>query len=1039
MNEFDRIRIEEKRIFIPTYPESDYETLPMFAENRNHQGTSGNPYPNAVVIKPRQDKKVDAEYTAVILENEFLKVTLLPGLGGKIFAALDKTTGYDFFYRQHVIKPAMIGALGSWISGGVEFNWPFHHRPSTLMPSDWTIERFPDGSATVWMSENDPFDRMKGMVGVTLYPGKSLLETKVRLFNRTETRHSFLWWENAAVSVNPDYYIFFPPDVDHVYHHYRRSSVSYPIAKGVYGGHDYGSEGVDISRHGNTPQSTSFFSAWSKFDYFGGYDQTKNCGVVHVADHQISPGKKMFTWAYNQLSKSWENMLTDTDGPYCELMAGSYTDNQPDFSWLEPYENKTFSQYWYPIGDTGIPTFANPNAAVSVRDSSLHVQVTSPIPEAHIVIGRGDSLLLDETCDLDTGKTYEFTLASDAGNDYAITITSGDKELLSYQKSDFVSEKDVRTLDGYPLPADIKDAHRCYLTGIHLLQYRDPTSDAEVYFKRALELDPTHTPSMIALGECLYRRCMFTEAREILEKALASQTFMNLNPESGKNSYLLGLTLDALGESDKAYDAFRKAAWDNAFVSPALTRAAAINMRSHDYVSAIKLLSQAISHDSENHTAAAYLAFCHLKTGKRTAYSLLIDRIIAHDRLNQLARWSMVCSGRLYESVFLDSLSSSPSQTVIDIVCDLRLAGLDDEANRLLGDSIRYFTKLSAMVWYMSGRKPASHELCRTFPFRREELCALKAAVKTDPDDQFAEYLLGCLLYGKRQYERAFELWSECGSLYEAYRGRACCEWRNGHRDEAIELLGKASELASENDPSKTEQIIYERAYLMNKSGADAKSAVDFILEAVKPLDDLRDDIALELCSAYNRAHMYQDTLELLKNHRFRPCEGGEAMVVAQYISAKSGMAREKFDAGDYANALNIYREAAVIPDYIGAGLWDESPLMDSKYYSALCLEKLGNEDEAKAILAVVADKAGDPLLRAKAMKALGRGKEAADYLAGLISGWRHELTLVDSGYFGASPFFISYMEDAKTERKNAFESKIAAAQKLIDEINAAE
>ena len=347
------IRVES--LVIPTYPEPAKEEMPLFAEYRVHQRSTGRPYPNKATLDVDRQHRQDKTYTVVHMENEYLDVLIMPEIGGKIYAAKDKTTGYDFFYRQHVVKPGLIGAFGSWVSGGVEFNWPFHHRPS----SDYALEACEDGSVVCWLSEHDPIDRMKGMVGVVLRPGATYLETRVKLCNRTETTKSFLWWENAAVPVNEQYQIFFPKDVTYVNFHYLDSRTSYPIAGDTtYNGIDM-KTARDISMHKNTHDATSYFACASKYDFFGGYDHGKQCGVVHIADHHISPGKKMFTWGYNQLSKNWENTLTDTDGQYAELMAGSYTDNQPNFSWLEPYETKEFSQYWYPISKIGIPDYAN--------------------------------------------------------------------------------------------------------------------------------------------------------------------------------------------------------------------------------------------------------------------------------------------------------------------------------------------------------------------------------------------------------------------------------------------------------------------------------------------------------------------------------------------------------------------------------------------------------------------------------------------------------------------------------------------------------
>lgn len=343
------IRVES--LVIPTYPEPAKEEMPLFAEYRVHQRSTGRPYPNKATLDVGRQHRQDKTYTVVHMENEYLDVLIMPEIGGKIYAAKDKTTGYDFFYRQHVVKPGLIGAFGSWVSGGVEFNWPFHHRPS----SDYALEACEDGSVVCWLSEHDPIDR----IGVVLRPGATYLETRVKLCNRTETTKSFLWWENAAVPVNEQYQIFFPKDVTYVNFHYLDLHTSYPIAGDTtYNGIDM-KTARDISMHKNTHDATSYFACASKYDFFGGYDHGKQCGVVHIADHHISPGKKMFTWGYNQLSKNWENTLTDTDGQYAELMAGSYTDNQPNFSWLEPYETKEFSQYWYPISKIGIPDYAN--------------------------------------------------------------------------------------------------------------------------------------------------------------------------------------------------------------------------------------------------------------------------------------------------------------------------------------------------------------------------------------------------------------------------------------------------------------------------------------------------------------------------------------------------------------------------------------------------------------------------------------------------------------------------------------------------------
>ncbi len=250
-----QVRVWEEQIMIPTYCVPAPDRNPMFLDKRVYQGSTGRVYPNAFTDRI-SDEKSEKSYHAVLIENEFIQVMILPEIGGRVHAALDKTNQYDFIYRQTVIKPALVGLLGPWISGGIEFNWPQHHRPSTFMPVEHSIERHEDGSCTVWLSEHEPMNRMKGMVGICLYPGKSFIEAKVRLYNRTQFPQTFLWWANAGIRVHDQYQAFFPPDVRYVADHAKRAVSWYPVARNFYYGVDYTS-GVDISWYKNIPVPTS--------------------------------------------------------------------------------------------------------------------------------------------------------------------------------------------------------------------------------------------------------------------------------------------------------------------------------------------------------------------------------------------------------------------------------------------------------------------------------------------------------------------------------------------------------------------------------------------------------------------------------------------------------------------------------------------------------------------------------------------------------------------------------------------------------------
>src|SRR6266850_1097531 len=421
-----KVRVED--LVRPTYLPAPPDKNPMFLEKRVYQGSSGKVYPLPFTDRIAETP-IDRKWKAVWIENEFIRALVLPEIGGRVHVLQDKTNGYHAIYHQPVIKPALVGLAGPWISGGIEFNWPQHHRPATFLPVDFEIEKHTDGSKTIWCSDHDPMARMKGMHGVCLHPGRSYLELKVRAYNRTQFTQTFLWWANVATRVHEAYQSFFPPDVYYVADHARRSMSEYPKCQGHYYGVNYGQRGRksvpanempsqfvpphcarstrnthhatrttqhatlnytpnDLSWYANIPVPTSYMCMGSKEDFFGGYDHAAKAGIVHYANHHISPGKKQWTWGNQEFGYAWDRNLTDADSrgefaPYIEIMAGVYTDNQPDFSFLQPGETKSWSQYWYPIREIGPAQHANLEAAISLRRAKNTVALGVAVTRRH--------------------------------------------------------------------------------------------------------------------------------------------------------------------------------------------------------------------------------------------------------------------------------------------------------------------------------------------------------------------------------------------------------------------------------------------------------------------------------------------------------------------------------------------------------------------------------------------------------------------------------------------------------------------------------
>lgn len=1025
--------ISIEKIVIPTYPNSDPEVLPIFAENRVHQRSSGRPYPNKVVLNVNRKKKTDKEYTIVRLENDYICAYVLPEIGGRIYAAQDKTTGYDFFYKQNVIKPALIGALGSWISGGVEFNWPYHHRASGFMPCDFTIEET-DDSVICWLSEHDPIDRMKGMVGIVLPNDKSYIETRVKLCNRTPVNKSFLWWENAAVPVNSDYQIFFPNDVTYVNFHYLDARISYPIAgDNVFNGLDM-TEPRDISWHKNTKDATSYFACASKYDFFGGYDHGKECGVVHIGNHHITPGMKMFTWAYNQLAESWEKALTDTDGQYAELMAGSYSDNQPDFAWLEPYETKEFSQYWYPISRIGAPDYANLNCSIRLAEKDIHIQSTVNCENAKVIVTVKEEVLINETINLAPCAPVKIPWVH-PGDHVSITISSADGELIgSYTEKtpDVLKMPEVK--QSMPLAVDLHTADELYLAGVHVDQYRDPVVMPDAYWLEGLKRNPKHVSTLVAMAQYSFNMYRLNDAKSYIEKAIGEITKYNQHPINGDVYYVYALILEALGNIEEAYDYYYKASWNGSAVAKSMGRIACIDIKQRNYRDALLHGKQSLSHDINNPLSRVALILTYRALGENGKAETLITDTLASDPLSLLIRYLST----MPKKQFFDELFSSSSQSILDMVFDLDIMGeyelivlllqdlllyRPDEVTAIILFSLAYYQHKCNTDWSDSLANAEQAEIGFTFPLRYEEIKVLQFAI--DQGSTKAKLLLGCLLYNKRHYieaSRLFELTiKEDPSNAIAYRNLSVAYYSHLNRKaEALELMYNAMK------HSDNEQLIYETIILMSRLSMNATDKLDFI-NAKRELIT-RDDIITEYAKAYNQNNQPEEALKLMNNHTFVPCEGGEHAIADQYMYAHYLLGMNHFRKRDFKKALEHFNGAMTLPQNLGSGIWNPCKYYPYMFKSALCMEALDRPDEASEIYKQILNTRIEffsklhlrelPYYQALCANRLGLHIRARNIITAAKREWYKEFDKIDNGFFSATPFFISFTDDPAQMRR---------------------
>ena len=958
------VAVWREDITIPTYPVGKPDKNPMFLEKRVYQGSSGKVYPHSVIDKI-EDKKEDRVYHALCLENKYLYVMVLPELGGRIQRAYDKTNHYDFVYYNHVIKPALVGLAGPWISGGIEFNWPQHHRPSTYDPVDCDIRQNPDGSCTVVVSEIENMFRTKGMASFTIFPDKAYIKIDAQLHNRTPVPQTFLWWANPAVPVNDDTQSVFPPDVHAVMDHGKRDVSRFPIATGVYYKQDY-SAGVDISRYKNIPVPTSYMAYHSDYDFVGGYDHGKKAGILHVADHHISPGKKQWTWGCGDFGKAWDRNLTDDDGPYVELMTGCFTDNQPDFTWLAPYEEKTFTQYFMPYKEIGMVKCAETDAAVSLElhgtTAEVAVYATGDQPGMRVVLEKDGAPLWETTQNLSPVNVLKVNVENAGADPTHLTLkvfTGTGKQVLSYTPEAEKIEKTPDPAKACPEPEKAVTNEDLFLYGQHIEQYRHATYLPEDYYLEGLKRDPTDARINNAYGLLLMRRGCLKEAEPYFRAAIAKYTRSNPNPYDSEPYYNLGLCLQYQGRNAEAYDAYYKATWSGAWQAASFYAMACLKAAEGDLPLAFAHVERSLVQGAHNMEARSLKTALLHRLGRDAEADAFAKETLRIDPMDYAARWELGGDSR---KALLDTLAPQ-ANWAIELALQYAEAGLYDTASEVLESVIARGQQYPMVHYHLAafyeamGRTEdaaAQRELASKapsdycFPHRIEDMLALTEAVEKNPSDAKGWYYLGDLWYDKRQYAPAIQCWERSRDLDDtfptAHRNLALAYYNKCDRpQDALAEMGRAYAL-DESDA----RVLMELDQLHKKLGADADARLP-LLEKHLNVVKKRDDLYLEYISLYNAKGRYQEALDMLMARHFHPWEGGEGKVPAQYRMSLTELAKQALAAGDAAKAVELLQRATVYPHNLGEGKLAGAQENDIYYYMGLAERRLGHEDAARA------------------------------------------------------------------------------------------
>ena len=967
-------------VTLPTYMPESPDRYPAYLDQRVYQGSSGKVFPLPFIDRI-SEQRVDREWVGLHLENEFLRILVLPEIGGRIQFAVDKRTGYPMFFANPEIKPALVGLAGPWLAGGVEFNWPQHHRPGTFLPMSWHVDQ---EHGTVWCSDHDPFARMKGLHGVRLRPGSTVIDLRVRLYNRSDEPQTFLWWANVAAEVHSDYQSFFPDDVTMVADHAKRAVSTFPAATGTYYGIDYPSrrtldtrpdsrrrvpgDRLDWSR--NIPVPTSYMALGSRGDFFGGYDHRADAGFVHWADHTYAVGKKQWTWGDEPFGRMWNSNLADSDAAYIELMAGVFTDNQPDFSHLAPGETKAFEQHWYPLAGTGPACAATLSVAMGVEVgdvTTLRFDATEILGPVEVLVrGVSGEDLHRSLLELSPTQRAEVVLATTGP--VHVTLRRAAEELLSWSTPSRSAVTDVEPAREPEAPEAVSSVEELYLVGRHLEQYRHATRSPEPYWSEAIRRDPGHAASHTALAARRYRQGLYADAEAHCRAAIARLTMLNANPESGDAHYLLGLVLVRQGRDDEAYEAFGKATWLEEWTAAGSLQLAVIDARHHRDEQALVRVRAALDLRPD-HLQARDLAVVLLRRlGRSGEAELVLAETLALDPLDSWARW---LAGTMTHGL-------EEAQTLLDVALETERIGdwatavdlyercVETDAERPLGQTAcgvlaaYHVARVRDLMGDPSEaadvrRRARAADRTWNFASRLDDVTALDAAILADPQDPTALALKGHWLYALDRKEEAMACWRDSSVLDAGdpvvWRNLGVGSYNVLHdAHQAVDMYAKALE-AAPRDP----RLAYERDQLLQRSGAPVSERLALMEAGADPT--VRDDLAVSYAQLLVSADRPAEALQVLSARRFQPWEGGEGQVLGVWERVQLALAR---DSQDGPTAVAAILAAIDSPDSLGERrhpLENPAPL-----YLALgdACARTGDEDSATQAWRAAAAAVGD-------------------------------------------------------------------------------
>lgn len=963
-----QVKVYEGTEVIPTYQKGADEVSPIFYTGRGVQGAQGKVYPYPSQTK-LGDSLTDVTYEMVYLENEYIRVKVLPAFGGRLFSAIDKTNGHELFHTNSVIKPDLIGTLGAWVSGGIEWCFPHHHRTSTLMKSDYRMVNNPDGSATVWIGETEKTMDMRGVIGMTLRPGKSYIEVDYRINNANTLTKTFLFWANVAITSNDDFRTFWPPSQEIGVFHNNRSFIKWPISNATddYGRTSY-PEGVDLTWWKNHPNPVSFFMWDIKEGFIGGYDYGQKAGTVHVGDPYENNASKLWQFGPGLQGQNARRKLTDDGKAYVELMTGTFSNNQPDYSWILPHSVKDAKNYWYPLRDLEVVKNSTIDASVTLQMRNAKTvfygfNTTSAFKNAKVVLKYGEDVLAEKITDIDPAspftETYKNRKPLDEYQLHVALYDSAGKELVSYrplkpQKPELPEPQEkVKNPEEYDTVEDL------YLTGRFVEQFNRPGMNADDYYLAALEKSPDDYRTNIALGQRRLNQMRYTDALTYLQTAADKLNVKYYQPKEGELFYYRGLTHRALGNTEEAYKDLARSTWYYQWYAAGNFQLAQMQSLTGNLDKALEYSAEAYSTNTRDGRIVLLYATLLRKKGDAEKAKTLLEKQLTYDPLDFAALYEQnLLNGKTTLAEWHKNMQDVENN-YLEIATNYMNAGLYQEGINLLSDIanpknplVHYYLawfngkmgNKSRAQSYLASAKNCSFDY--SFPYRAETEVVLKNAIATDNENAKANYLLGNLLYDHRP-DDAMAAWQMAA---EADAGISMV-WRNlafgqfYHHKDPKKAIANMTKAISGN--GKNPLWFAEISKYYDESEENSSENLKILQENITVV---REDVAAPktLVQLLNLEGNYDEAIQFLDKHHFRTWEGGRE-TYWHYVDAHTLKAKQLIQEKEFAKAITHLERALEYPENLEVG----KPTHDEKnamiyYQMGEAYTAMGNSKKAK-------------------------------------------------------------------------------------------